>query len=181
MGNSLEFHDGSAYLPVGIGPPGPATFAWVQTNTPTPRAVGDLWVNPNDPLMTWDTAWKFPTLLNGWANYSAAPWSSDVARYRMLPGGLVCISGFVAKAANPNANSTVFNLPADYRPYASLHLSVPCNGSTPDNPERLVLNIMSVAEGNRAAGDVSLQMSGASQNQWSWVSLDGISFVAQGV
>lgn len=60
-------------------------------------------------------SWKTPTLLNGWVDYGST-WQG--ARYRRL-GGVVYIQGLVKSGTA----STVFNLPAGYRPAAALMFS----------------------------------------------------------
>ena len=127
MAYSMEVWDGSAYYPLGVGVPGPRIFAQVASSAPTARATGDMWVNPNDPALTWDTDWEYPTLLNDWTDYGSGHESS---RYRMLPNNVVIIMGLITSGTIGRA---AFYLPPAYRPTGGRLISYTYNSGAATN------------------------------------------------
>lgn len=57
-----------------------------------------------------DTGWLFPTLLNGWVNYTAPGVDWGVASYRKI-GNVVFIKGLIK-----SGSGVIFVLPAGFRP-----------------------------------------------------------------
>jgi len=88
----------------------PQTGADVQiaTTAPAPRGVGDMWIDSDDTVLTWDSTWTTPTLVNGWVVYAAG----YEARYRKLINGMVTVEGLVKNGTS----GLVTTLPAGYRP-----------------------------------------------------------------
>lgn len=70
------------------------------------------------------TSWIAPTLLNSWTNFGSGFQS---ARFRRLISGQVEIQGLVTGGTGPA--STVFTLPAGYRPTAALVFSTIANNA----------------------------------------------------
>lgn len=81
----------------------------VSGTAPSTPITGQIWVNPNETLLT-DSDWYYPTFLNGWTNYGGG-WS--VARYCKLMGGLIYVEGLIASGTN-GAAAWVF--PVGFRP-----------------------------------------------------------------
>jgi hypothetical protein len=100
--------------PPGEGLPGPQSFAQVNTTEPAPRAVGDLWVDPDDHVLDWDADWRYPTLLNGYTDANVS--TSGRLRYRKLPGGMVHITGRLSGTTSTGSAQIATNLPVGYRP-----------------------------------------------------------------
>lgn len=71
-----------------------------------------------------DVGWATPTLLNSWTNYGSG---YQAARYRRLASGRVEIQGLVTGGTGPA--STVFTLPAGYRPAAALIFATIANNA----------------------------------------------------
>lgn len=91
--------------------------AQIATSAPTPRAVGDLWTGET-PVLTFDSGWIIPTLVNSWVNYAGG---YTPARYRKLVDGIVMMQGLIKGGAN---GSVCFTLPVGYRPeYSQLMAS----------------------------------------------------------
>jgi hypothetical protein len=75
-----------------------------------------LWTQP-------DTGWQTPTLQNGWLNYSTIDINWRDAVYRRI-GNIVIIEGLMRSGP---AGSTIFTLPAGYRPVRNLLWSTFCD------------------------------------------------------
>lgn len=133
----FEVFDGTRYhaLP---GTPGPQMFAQVGGTPPTPRGVGDVWVNTSKPLLEqWDDDWQYPALMNGWRDQN--PSQFGPVRYRRMPGGLVLLEGLVT--GGPLGYGTaqaVFILPEGYR---ANERHVVCGISTPGTGVNTRINI----------------------------------------
>jgi len=85
-----------------------------QTDTDTAyRYDGTAWVVVGVP----DTGWQVPTLLNGWTNYGGG---FQGARYRRKDG-VVYVQGRINDGTE---GVSVLNLPAGFRPTASLEVPV---------------------------------------------------------
>lgn len=85
--------------------------------------------NGADFILTADTAWQIPTLINGWINYGGA---HAPARYRKLANGMVTVQGLVR-----NGSATIFGLPLAYRPAYHQVFAVNCNNGSTDLLGRL--------------------------------------------
>lgn len=105
-----------------------------------------------------------PAFSAGWSNYSA-PYGG--ARFRKLSSGLVIMDGLVT---GPAAVSTIFVLPAGYRPSTT--------------PQVKILNI----DATGGFGEVRIDTVGTSYTTWgvtlvvgssSYVALSGVSFFAE--
>jgi len=72
-----------------------------------------------------DTPWSYPALTNGWVNYGS-PYS--LIRYKRV-SNILHIEG-LCKDGTFSATSTLFTLPAGFRPYKKLICSGFSNGST---------------------------------------------------
>ena len=121
----LDIISAAAGTPGPTGPTGAAgvsSFAQVTTAAPTARGVGDLWVDSDATLLSWDDVWMFPTVMvNGWVD---AP-GYQTLRFRKLPGDLVTIQGSVKSG---NFGYDIFSLPAGYSPSAVLRFVVASTG-----------------------------------------------------
>ena len=71
-----------------------------------------------------DTGWIAPTLLNSWSNFGSG---FQAARYRRVGTGQVEIQGLVTGGTGPA--STVFTLPAGFRPPAALLFATIANNA----------------------------------------------------
>lgn len=71
-----------------------------------------------------DTGWLTPTLLNSWSNFGSG---FQAARYRRVGTGQVEIQGLVTGGTGPV--STVFTLPAGFRPAATLIFATIANNA----------------------------------------------------
>lgn len=108
----LEYFDGTQYQSV-PGIPGPQAFAQVSATPPTPRGVGDMWVNSQTPLLDgWDDEWRDVVLINGWADY-AGPYAGP--RYRKMPGGLVVCQGLIKDGTIGSTAAPAFYIDEDCR------------------------------------------------------------------
>lgn len=146
----FEVWDGTQYVAL-PGTPGPQMFAQVGGTPPTPRGVGDVWVNTDKPLLEqWDDEWQYPALLNGWRDQN--PSQFGPVRYRKTPGGLVLMEGLVTGGTTGYGSAqAVFVLPAGYRSaerHVILGASSPGTTNTRINVD--VGGIVSVAAGNTA-------------------------------
>lgn len=103
----------TGYLEQVPGPDGPTHFIRLGTERLTPRAAGDLIIDPNVAALDWGLGWVYPTLLQGWVAYDGGTtWGTP--KYRKVGGG-VCVSEGLMK------NGTVgyvdaYVLAAGYRP-----------------------------------------------------------------
>lgn len=66
-----------------------------------------------------------PVFQDSWGNYGG-PYVG--ARFRKMAGGVVYVQGLVNRPSPPGGGSTVFVLPAGYRPLAFIAFATPCNG-----------------------------------------------------
>ena len=107
MATRLEMY-GTDYLELG-GPDGPTHFVRLGDERITPRAAGDLIIDPNVAAIDWDTGWLYPTFLNGWRNYNVS--THVVARYRKA-AGVVTVEGLIAGGT---MSAAAFELPVGYR------------------------------------------------------------------
>jgi hypothetical protein len=103
-----------------------------------------------------DSGWIVPTFQNSWVAYSA-PWAP--VGYRKI-GNIVILRGLIA--AGSSISAVMFNLPAGYRPTAGFSHIFAVQSA--DALARLEVH---------ASGNVN-----ASNGSTSWVSLSGVSFVA---
>jgi hypothetical protein len=69
-------------------------------------------------------AWTFPSLNSSWVNYGAG---FQTIRYRKTPDGTVHIQGLIA-GGTTTGGTTVFTLPAGYRPAGTLILTSQADG-----------------------------------------------------
>jgi hypothetical protein len=100
-------------------------------------------------------AWQNVTFAGAWANYGGG---GNNVQYMKDALGFVHLRGMAALGVFP---STIFTLPAGYRPVNILNFAIPCNGA---------FGYVAIA----GAGTVSLQ---AGSNVWA--SLEGITFLAE--
>ena len=108
----LEYFDGAQYQSV-PGVPGPQALAQVSATAPTPRGVGDVWVNSTTPLLDgWDDDWRYPTLINGWSDYGGV---YGGPRYRKMPGGLVVCQGLIKDGTIGSTAAPAFYIDEDCR------------------------------------------------------------------
>ena len=94
---------------------GDTNEVWVGPSAPTDTAV-ELWYDTDAPSVT--TAWTNVTFQNGWTNSGAYN-----TQYRKLTDELVQIRGGLHGTASP-AGSTIFTMPAGYRPPFSINVPV---------------------------------------------------------
>ena len=111
MADRIEVYDEiSGYIEQAPGPDGPTYFVRLGTERITPRAAGDLIVDPNVAAIDWDTGWLYPTLTNSWVNYGGA---YHPARYRKALN-VVTVEGLIKNGSS--AGAIPFTLPVGYRP-----------------------------------------------------------------
>ena len=146
------------YVPILGGSGNAFTGAQVASSAPTPRGVGDLWVDTTATVLEWDTAWKDATLVGTWTRYINYP-----ARYRKLPGGLVVLDGLVGKSGAIPAADLIFTLPVGYRPQYKQHVTVPQNNAA-------------ICIAVQSGGGVVVNGAIASIT---WLSISGITFYAE--
>lgn len=118
--------------------PSPATTGTVAANFRVSTYTASLtvppdWiliavVNSESHLVKWGTGeqtdyWKFPAYLNGWVTYNT---DYPPARYRMVDGGLVEVSGLVKSGT---IGASVFQLPVGYRPKNRLLFATASNNA----------------------------------------------------
>lgn len=109
------------------------------------------------PLRTPSKDWIVPALLNGWVNYGSG---FPDAGYRKDALGYVHLHGLIKNGVTVDG-TPIFNLPAGFRPKATLHI---------------------VAIGNSAAGHIKITTTSVAYGTNTgngWLSLDGISFLAE--
>jgi len=94
-------------------------FCWVRATQTLWSYQGTSWVN-----MLNDTGWATPTLQNSWVNFGA-PYRN--CAYRRI-NGIVYVEGLL-KSGTATANTVVFNLPAGFRPSASLFFGTQSNSA----------------------------------------------------
>ena len=94
----------------------------IAATPPTPRGVGDLWVDTSADLLSWDDTWTAPTLKGVWSQY--AGWN---IRFRKTAGGLVVGKGLATPSTNIGY-SVIYTLPPGYRPLEKIHLSTVSGG-----------------------------------------------------
>lgn len=99
----------TGYIEQAPGPDGPTYFIRLGTERLTPRAAGDLIIDPNVAAIDWDTGWLYPTFQNGWVNYGG---TFTPARYRKSAGNMVYIDGLIKSGT---MNATAFQLATGYR------------------------------------------------------------------
>lgn len=105
--------------------PNPGTTPWVPlwpiSDPPlaVPTPVNGKWLGAAGGAMVWqdipglvtpDSGWTIPTLLNGWVQY-ADPYGP--VRFRKLASGLVICNGLMSTGPNSTA---AFTFPVGYRP-----------------------------------------------------------------
>lgn len=90
-------------------------FAQVSATEPTPRGVGDIWINTSADAISWDTSWKTPALTGGWATHI----TFEGPRFRREIGGIVRLQGYM-RNNNIGTSTTAFTLPVGYRPESTL-------------------------------------------------------------
>lgn len=113
MATRLEFHGEGGGVVEFNGPDGPTHFVRLGDERITPRAAGDLIIDPNVAAIDWETGWVYPTLLNGWEPYDGGTtWGT--ARYRKV-GGNVCVSEGLVKSGTIGYVD-MFVVAAGYRP-----------------------------------------------------------------
>lgn len=110
MADRIEVYDGTVLVEQAPGPDGPTHFVRLGTERITPRAAGDLIIDPNVAAIDWDTGWLYPTFQNEWTNYN--PSTHVVARYRKSAGSVVTIEGLIKSGT---MGATAFQLPVGYR------------------------------------------------------------------
>ncbi len=81
------------------------------------------------------SAWTYPGLLNAWQNYGT-PYQG--ASYRKDSAEMIHLSGGV-KDGTPGATSVIFELPAGYRPNATLRFVVSSDSTT--SPAHVEVNL----------------------------------------
>lgn len=113
------------YVPILGGSGNAFTGAQVASAAPTPRGVGDLWVDTSATVLEWDTEWKDASLVGGWARYSTYP-----ARYRKTAGGIVVLDGIITKSTAVPGDDPMFTLPIGYRPQYKQHMAVIQNNAS---------------------------------------------------
>lgn len=86
-------------------------FAQVSATEPTPRGVGDIWIDTSADAISWDTSWKTPALTGGWQTNVGF----GGPKYRREIGGIVRLSGYMQNT-NVGTSTTAFTLPVGYRP-----------------------------------------------------------------
>lgn len=140
----------------------------VLANDPANPRNGDTWLRTSDQSLraringanvtvqqVTDTGWQSPVYVNGWSDY-AAPYGPT--QYRRL-NGVVYMRGL---AQNGTLNSTIFNLPAGFRP-ANVNLLFASVGNEAFSDLRVT-----------TTGDVIQQ--GATSNVWQTIAC---SFIAE--
>lgn len=141
----------------------PGATSGARTQTVTFNADGSITLT--GLIMLDPEKWNAATLQNGWT-YFGAPYNQ--AGYFLDKFGVVHLTGLVSNPnANPPSGSTIFTLPAGYRPGArELH-------AVQVNPNAIGrCDILTTGE---------VQMIAPTQGAGGWFSLDGITFrVAQG-
>lgn len=122
-------------------------------------AANVLELGSGDVIRSYGETWIEPTLNNSWVNYSS---TYPNAAYRLDAGSYVHLQGLV-KDGTVNGSANIFQLPAGYRP---AHV--------------LIFIVMS----NDTVGEVRVDTSGNvvayAPSSNTWVSLDSISFLAEG-
>lgn len=108
------------------------------------------------PINNEDTAWHFPTLLNGWLNYGGA---FATAAYRKDASNYVHVKGLIKSGT---IGAAAFNLPAGYRPGGQV-----LYGTISNN----VIGRVDVGTN----GDLNI----TSPSSAAWVSLEGLTFLAE--
>lgn len=107
------------------------------------------------------------SLESGWSNYGGA-WQKP--GWSRLPSGLVVLTGLVAYSGASTSNSTIAILPAGSRPAGGLHFATV--GSFGGDK----LGIIQI----QPTGTVDFrQPSNPSFSSIGWVTLDGVSFLAE--
>lgn len=105
--------------------------------------------------------WTAPTLGNSWVD-TGSGW--EPAGYRKLANGLVVLRGLISSGTTASG-TTLFTLPTDYRP----DISVPFQQATFNGTTGTDVRV-------RASGEVQIAGTATSST---WVSLQGISFLAE--
>lgn len=126
------------------------------TGDPPPPAAG--------PTRVFTT----PTLVNGFAWYAGPTWQQH--GYVRLGCGLVVLTGLLGTATVVPANSlTMFTLPVGHRPRAGLHFQQGVSAGTEQSGFVQVL----------ADGRVTFRFMNNGTGPVTWVTLDGVAFVAE--
>ena len=103
-----------------------------------------------------------PAFANGWVNHGKPP--SESAAFYKDPTGRVHLKGTVK---NGTVNTTIFTLPAGYRPAAALRFAAYGVSSTTTTPPYVFVNAAGTVAQSGAGGVAIFQ-------------LDGVSFLAEG-
>jgi hypothetical protein len=97
----------------------------------TPLVITDLrrWIDPASGSLL--PAYQYPSFTSSWGNYNAT--SYERCRYYLTPAGDLRIVGVLANASGLIAGqtTTMFNLPAGYRPPRNAIRGALSNGITP--------------------------------------------------
>ena len=83
--------------------------------------TGAITLNATALSFGYASAWTAPTLLNSWANYETPAFNA--AQYRKTRDGRVMIRGLVKKTTGAS-NTTIFTLPAGFRPLSKTVVGV---------------------------------------------------------
>lgn len=140
-------------------------------------ADGDLKVKFGDgttKVIAQDSApaYTAPTLVNGWANYSGSS-VFDVSGYIKDNFGIVHLKGLIQHVGTaPTADEVIFELPAGYRPLEILVCTCLAggDGGTEGRVQRIDIH---------ETGEVKYKTQIAVGAAGTWISLTGISFLAE--
>ena len=150
MADRIEVYDGTVLVEQAEGPDGPTHFVRLGTERITPRAAGDLIVDPNVAAIDWDTGWLYPTFVNGWVNYGS-PFT--VARYRRSAGRVVHLDGLIKSGT---INTAAFTLPSGFRPsYRLITCAVDTGNAAPERLDIHATGVVHPVSGSN--GWVTLQ------------------------
>lgn len=156
--------------------------------TSAAMAAADAALDARLDALEADTGWVAPPLGTGWSNFGSG-WAT--AGYRKLRG-ITYLRGLVKRTANPTSD-TILTLPAGYRPAmqgvhtaATLAMyAVP--GTTSGSPYADVLTDIPhvgvrldiFATGGVALNNSNAEMAPPGAGDIGWLSLNGISFIAE--
>jgi len=154
-GNEISAYTGSSPAQIFINPDG-GKVNFHFTKNPS-LVISDGWIENMDYI--------YPSLQNGWSNYSSSVGGFQRAAYWKDKNGTVFVVGMIRYGTTSTTSGTVlFTLPAGYRP-ASEH-TFTCATSSTSNPARIDVNPDGTIQGH---GNLNTQ----------WTSLAGIAFKAE--
>jgi hypothetical protein len=143
---------------------GGQAFAQVSPTPPTPRSVGDIWVDTDDATFQWDTDWNTAALSSGWVADSGGTYAPP--GYRKDIGNIVRLRGAVVDGT-PGIANPIFTLDTGYRPAYLTQVAVVAAAGSTNLPATLVISA--------STGDVTVDatVNGLAPDR---VYLDGITF-----